>query len=905
MNLLKKKEIPEEYKKCIDQKEALEHLLNENEYISRKQYVSLLENENVKYYRNLLQEELIKPYCRKKGIPLKKMKDLISFVERLEEHINSHNEKYYEDSIKINGKYFKHILDPIDKKITLDIDQLKVVLCDEDYSLVVAGAGAGKTTTIAAKVRYLVEKKNVDPSKILIVSFTNKAVNELKEKIQQDLSISCPIATFHSTGYAILRKEVDKKFKIVDTGFLYQTIETYFQEKIMNNPDLLHQLILFFTIYFEGIAHSDELLKKITYYSTIKSDLHEYSKEIIDSRSHKKITIQNEIVRSSQELEIANYLYMHNIDYEYEAIYPYYIPNISKPYTPDFRISQNGKVAYIEHFGISEEGKNDSYDEYTLEYYKKCINDKVLLHRKHGTDLVYTFSSYKDGKSYLKHLEEQLIKHGFVLQKKEEKEILKKIHKMESGKYNQKLVQLICRFISNFKVNGYKLEDFDRMREESNNVRTKLFLSICKACYLEYEKVLLEKEAIDFQDMINESYRMIKECENLKKKLDFDYIIVDEYQDISKQRFDLTKALSNITDAKIMAVGDDWQSIYAFSGSDITFFTEFEKKMGYAKLLKITHTYRNSQEVIDIAGNFIQKNHSQITKSLVSNKTIDNPVLIYTYDSHSKQKGKIDTLSQTLGMILQEIKKETRKKQSILLLGRFGFEGYQLGNTEDFEYDKKTGKVLYKKYPKLDITFMTAHSSKGLGYDQVVILNGKDDTYGFPSKIEDDPVLKFVVKQDYSYDYAEERRLFYVALTRTKNRVYIISPENNPSAFLLEIKQDYKNVVLKGNWSSSQITNYIKKPCPYCGYPMQYRYKSAYGLRLFMCTNEPEICDFMTNEYKAGKLPILKCPDCKDGYLIVKKGNKDQFFLGCTNYKPNGKGCNHKMSDSQYYHLYK
>lgn len=145
-----------------------------------------------------------------------------------------------------------------------------------------------------------------------------------------------------------------------------------------------------------------------------------------------------------------------------------------------------------------------------------------------------------------------------------------------------------------------------------------------------------ENQVVDFEDMINESSRILREVKEMKQKLDFKYVIVDEYQDISKQRFDLTKALAEVTNAKIIAVGDDWQSIYAFSGSDITLFTKFAEKMGYAKLLKIVKTYRNSQEVIDIAGNFIQKNKEQIEKRLLSPKNITNPVVIYTYDSTYK-----------------------------------------------------------------------------------------------------------------------------------------------------------------------------------------------------------------------------------------------------------------------------
>lgn len=240
------------------------------------------------------------------------------------------------------------------------------------------------------------------------------------------------------------------------------------------------------------------------------------------------------------------------------------------------------------------------------------------------------------------------------------------------------------------------------------------------------------------------------------------------------------------------------------------------------------------------------------------------------------------------------------------MLGRFGFDGDKLEKSGLFEYINRGSKLKSVKYPKLNITFMTAHASKGLGYDNVIVVNGRNETYGFPSKVEDDPVLAFVIKGDRSIDYAEERRLFYVAMTRTKNRVYFIAPEQNPSEFLLEIKRDYKNVVLRGNWNEEPPQNNIaKKTCPICGYPMQFRYKSAYGLRLYICTNDPEVCGFMTNEYKAGKLSILKCDQCRDGYLVVKPGKENSYFLGCTNYKKDGTGCGRFITPKYYYEMLK
>ena len=177
----------------------------------------------------------------------------------------------------------------------------------------------------------------------------------------------------------------------------------------------------------------------------------------------------------------------------------------------------------------------------------------------------------------LVHLHDELILHGFELNKRPSKEIFEKIVSTEENKYIARLVKLVCTFIQNFKTNDFTTEDFSRFRSTSSNERTKLFLTICEQCFLEYTKRLKEYHAIDFEDMINDSAKIIREQEINDKRLDFKYIIVDEYQDISRQRFNLTKELSKLCNAKIIAVGDDWQSIYAFTGSKIEYTYNFQK----------------------------------------------------------------------------------------------------------------------------------------------------------------------------------------------------------------------------------------------------------------------------------------------------------------------------------------
>lgn len=905
--------------KLLELQTEIDSILGENIYIARSDYTEKMKayTEVIHFFEVIDDSGMLDNFCVRNGMTEREVRLIMDRYLHIGDYVEAHNEDYISSAMDREKEYLDNILKQVDPLIVLDEDQRRAVLTDEDYCLVIAGAGAGKTTTVAAKVKYLVDKKKADPAQILVISFTNKAVNELKDKIQKDLGISCPIATFHSTGNAIIHKNSpEEKLNIVEGSKLYFVIRDYFRNSIMKNENIVNNLILFFASYFDAPYEGNDLndffnrIAKANY-STMRSDLEDFKREVIDARTKKSVTIQNEVLRSHQEVEIANFLYLHNIEYEYEPIYPYHITYARKPYTPDFIITQGDKVFYLEHFGISESGQNDRYSDDELMRYKQAVNDKVALHRKHGTNLIYTFSSYRDKRTLTAHLRELLEANGFILEPRSNREVMEMLVAGEENRYIRKLLNLICRFISNFKVNGYHADEFSRMYHSTQNVRSRLFLNICNDCYLEYERWLKENKAVDFEDMINESARLLTEVKEMKQKLDFKYIIVDEYQDISKQRFDLTKALSEVTDAKIIAVGDDWQSIYAFSGSDITLFTKFVEKMGYAKVLKIVNTYRNSQEVIDIAGNFIQKNTKQISKRLISPKRIEDPVIIYTYDSKAKapnsnrRSGANYELARAVQTALEHImaskKAEGKNLGTILLLGRFGFDSDQLERSGLFEYINRGSKIKSVKYPKLDITFMTAHSSKGLGYDDVIVINGKNETYGFPSKIEDDPVLAFVIKGDNAIDYAEERRLFYVAMTRTKNRVYFVAPESNPSEFLLEIKKEYKNVKLSGNWNEEEVVRLDRKSCPLCGYPLQFKYKRAYGLRLYICTNEPEICGFMTNDYRAGKLSIQKCDKCTDGYLIAKQSKYEGFFLGCTNYKQNGTGCDRTISRKNFY----
>lgn len=913
---------PKYYNQILSFNQEFDHLLSATKFIARSDYKHLIaaNNEVFSFCDTLYKSGILDEYANKHKLNINQFNNFYEKYNEIKDlskeapSIKKHNEQYILNQLNAEKEYLDNILKECDPAISLDKEQREVILSNEDNTLVIAGAGAGKTTTVAAKVRYLIEKQNIDSEKILVISFTNKAVEELRERINVCLNLPCPISTFHSVGYTILKQGESSRKRIVDQGFLYKTINNYLKSTVLQNSSMVEKLILFFCTYFTAPYEGGQLSEYFQFiatadFSTLKSNLHEYIQQIIDRKTQQVQTLNNEFVRSIEEVQIANFLYLNQIEYEYEPIYQYHILDSNKPYTPDFCIKQGDKIAYIEHFGITEDGHNNRFTEDELCKYKKQINDKVKLHRKHDTVLIYTFSKYNDGISFLDHLREQLIKNNFILNKRPIEGVYKQLVDSEENKYITRLSLLICNFIGNFKTQGYNSDYFYELKTKTKNIRTKLFLDICQICYLEYQQALEENNSIDFEDMINVSADLIRKRQFSGEKISYKYIIVDEYQDISRQRYNLIKELSKICDAKIMAVGDDWQSIYAFSGSVLPLFTKFCQEVGYGQELKITRTYRNAQELINIAGTFVQKNSSQIKKSLISPKSITNPVVISSYNEKSANSDSNAVVGNAVNNAIEQIlqfnqKEGYNKVASILLIGRYGFDARKLAFCKDFNYDERTGKIYSSKFgSKVKLSFLTAHSSKGLSADNVIIINAKDATYGFPSKVEDDPVLQLVTNNDLSYNYAEERRLFYVALTRTKNRVIIVVPENKPSEFIKELLTDsksYPNVTSIGKITLDSTSNKsIKDKCPICGYPMQLRWNKNFGLRLWICTNDQEVCGFMTNDKRGGELCIQKCDCCRDGFLVVKSASKN-YFLGCTNYKADKTGCSRSLNLEQY-----
>ena len=894
------------------------------------------------------------------------------FKEDYAEYISSEDEKFFEkfynkpetfetDTKQANERYINQelkdnsdLFDDLDGK-SLDSQQREAIVVDEDAVKVIAGAGSGKTFTIQGKVKYLTEKRDVDPSEILAISFSNASVDDLKERIAEPIDIK----TFHKVGKDILTQY--NQYSRPDTSALKRIIKRYLTKKALKNEDISKKLIEFFSFYI-NVPPSDDDIK-------YEGDLLDWQEGVDFStlkrrfKNKQRETLNNEIVRSYEELYIANFLFIYGIKYTYEKIYSYPNKNFErefnkfkeflfsfneeipdelknditkdllnltdifeeyeiKDYLPDFYLDDYN--IYIEHFGLNRNCENHLIGGKSSEEYVKEMEWKRKVHKKYGTTLIETFSYYQSENRLLTRLAEKLQAQGVEFNEIDYREVYRILLENKTIKEWEDFIVLLKTFIELFKGNNYdetKFKEFydyvGGLKDSFSKDRTIAFLKIVEEIYNDYEAYLLKIKKIDFNDMINKASDCI-----VKNGLDlpYKYIIVDEYQDTSFTRYNLLRNICDSIGAKIMVVGDDWQSIYSFSGCDVNIFTKFDNFFDVCETRYIEKTYRNSQQLIDASSNFVMKNPDQTRKELKSSKSLKYPIKLVNFDNDFDEILKFELIIKNI------INQSTFKNKKILILGRnnkdifnllknfnveneYGKRKFEILGDEDKLRRNKFVKIVYRESPDVNIEYRTVHQSKGLECDNVILINLKNWKAGFPNKMVDDPVLNFVKRNGDSFSYAEERRLFYVALTRTKNNVYLLSPYFKSSVFVQELKTDANVELLELENNRLETLKNIEKngeryviptklKCPVCktGVVLLESFWNKGKLnRVLKCSHNmaPPFnrCNW-EGGYYGSELEDLDdieyCPSC-DGILIKRYRHSDGHpFLGCTNFRKTG-----------------
>lgn len=793
-------------------------------------------------------------------------KDFIDIYEDIGSLVQNRNENYVQRELAEH----KDFLDNIEGK-SLDKNQRLAVVRNEHNSQIIAGAGCGKTLTVNAKVRYLIEKKGIDPNEILCLSFSNASVDDLRKNLPDDVEIS----TFHSLGGSILK--ANKKPSSVDEYALDNFVKDYIRNNVIDNAKLREDIVNYYSYYFYSPVSEDEATTLGEVYDLEASRDFRTLRQLYGGDKEKR-TYKNKIVRSFEELIISNYLFAHQIEYEYEKVFefdnryyqsqkkfvfnlifrdfreitdfPVIMDDISgnlfelleirehvklNNYNPDFYINDND--LYLEHFGVNRDCTARWLDEKGQKKYRDGIYWKRAVHKGYGSNLLETYSYYMSEGILLEKLEEILKSSGVEINNVDYEWLFSKIVERDDVNKFEKFIGLIKEFIALFKGNDYNIDKFDEFRKENDNnedkfdkKRTGLFLDIVEEIYIGYENHLKEISKIDFNDMINNATREVEKG-NLHQN--YRYILVDEYQDTSYTRYNLVKAIQDKTDAKVCVVGDDWQSIYRFAGCDVSLFSNFENYFENPDKLTIQTTYRNSQKLIDISGRFIKKNPNQINKSLVSKKDSKNKPVKLVYYNNASKESKINAMELMINKISAD-------SPDIMILGRNNFDIDEFIEGSLFKRKKKDdSRLTYPKNKKLNIDFITVHKSKGLEKDNVILINLENSVVGFPNQMVDDKLLNFVINDSDLYPNGEERRLFYVALTRTKNNVYLLVPETDKSDFVVELEENIDDLEIISNDSTDD------------------------GII-------DDIDDFMKNKKAYSIKTPLKCPICKTGDVMLK-----------------------------------
>lgn len=717
--------------------------------------------------------------------------------------IDLYNNKILDKEYLEYKNYFQNMYKGIDDNIVLDEDQIKAILADEDFSLIIAGAGTGKTTTMASKVKYLVDIKGIEPEKIVVMSYTKKATEELEKRIVVDFGIPAKVTTFHSLGMMYIREIFcNRNCYIVDDNLKNDIFLEYFKNQIFPYKDKVKEILKYFSIVYKNNKSvlSKHFTENYENYQTYEEYFDNYKesklKEIVNLKEEIKrridnglnneipFTIKNEIVKSKGEAEIANFLFCNGIDYKYEKIYKEKISNNSI-YRPDFTLELGGEEVYLEYFGLS------NYTKDKLNRYNKIKKFKEDYHKKHNTRFIKL--DYMPNENLILNLKEQLLNMGFNFKPKTDKEIFYRM--LENNpiapifQYKDFLYDVIEKIKSSVNRKDYYtiIQKYISKLSNEEQKEAKIQFKYIDEFYKFYQNKLygVENYGFDFSDMIYYANRYMENI-SYNNTLNFKYLIIDEYQDISQERYEFTKKIVNRNNAKVVAVGDDWQSIFSFAGSKIKYIYNFTKYFDGAKLLKISKTYRNSQQLIDYSGAFIMKNKDQIDKQLISNKSIDNPIKFLMFDD---QYTEYDVLKKLIIKIHQ-----TNPSHNILILARKNETIDRCFEDSEFIDDLNT-KIKFVGYEDIDIDGMTIHKSKGLTSDETIII-GLDQTFPNSNYIQHWIMSLFEEKlEDESIPFAEERRSFYVALTRTKNYVYLLVNKDPKlrSPFINEIYQTIKN----------------------------------------------------------------------------------------------------------------
>lgn len=744
----------------------------------------------------------------------------------------------------------------------LTTQQREIIVHDEDNVLVVAAAGSGKTSTIMAKVAYLINRGIANPDEILLLAYSRSAADDMANKIRKLLDVQVKVRTFHALGLEIIRhvesraphlsaesEDPNSFFRMIERLVIQVLSDTSLRVKYLHFMSML-------SVAYRPIWEFKSMREYRTYLRNVEPR-----------------TLTGLLVRSYEECQIANWLHLKGISFEYEKEYE--IPTSTKDrrqYRPDFYLP--GYKIYIEHWGVDRNGSTGAFVN-AAEYFND-MQWKREIHRENGTALVETYSWQAKERVLLIELEEQLRSKNVVVDSVDPQEALDRLNTLG---VITRFSRLMGTFIDLFKTGGYSNESIlKRASGRADSFRLTLFIELFFKVFEVYESRLKRSREIDFNDMIRRAERYVSGGAYVSS---YKYIIVDEYQDISRGRFCLIDALRRqVRGAHLFCVGDDWQSIYRFTGADLALMTRFEEVVGFTRRSPLSHSFRFASGLAEVSSKFVMQNPVQISKNVHTNRRSEKPdIEVHLFEDEP------DPIIRVLSTL--------SSGSSVLVIGRYKDE-------------VNRARSLCKQFEDLKLRFDTAHGSKGLEDDYVIVMNVCSGIRGFPSGVSDDPVLEIVMAQADELQHGEERRLFYVAITRARKTVYLLAPLKRASPFIHELCNDpvYSGLVRVVPPSDKNV-----QTCQSCKNGFMLQREGPRG-PFYGCTGYP-LCEYTEAACSnCGKGPkwfsgdVAKChtcgyqssvcPECRRGTLVIRRRGTDGLsFYGCSRFTAGDERCSY------------
>lgn len=788
---------------------------------------------------------------------IRMLHDILAFLEEPGDARARANKEFVASELVRSRQLF----DRIEVRPLTD-EQRRAVVVDERRNLVVAAAGSGKTAVIVAKAGWLVQRRYRKPSELLLLAFARDARDEMEERVRARLGNvigpSLTVRTFHSLGMAIIGEADGKRPTLASVAesdrALFKLVKAILAD-LLADRELSKIVREWFQDWFAPYRSEHEFKSWGEYYDYIRK---------YDIRS-----LNGETVRSFEECEIANFLYLNGVSYKYEAPYEHDLATSEKrQYKPDFYLPEHG--VYIEHFGINAAGNTAPFVD--RKEYLRDMEWKREIHAKFGTILIETFShEHADGR-LVRSLEQKLVSHGVKLAPIRRENVFTVLQ--EQGRIDS-FTLLVATFLQHFKGSRLTLSDIaERALAHHDRKRAQAFLAVFGPILERYRETLSHAGEIDFHDMINRATDLV---EAGSYRSPFRYILVDEFQDISPSRARLLKALLHSSPgAQLFAVGDDWQAIFRFGGADIAVMREFGDHFGEFERIDLETTFRCSDRIASVATDFVLRNPAQIRKAVRAIRSADGPAVHVGLAGQESQS----LLKEALDRIAEDARGHDGTSE-VLLLGR-----YRHQQPPDMG-------ALPKQYPGLHFSWKTVHGSKGLEADYAVVLGLRAGKYGFPAEITDDPLLDLVLAAPEAHPNAEERRLLYVAITRARRQVFLLADGRTPSAFASELVDGGYDINVFGRPPEGDV------PCPRCTEGRLVRLENSQdGSTFYGCLNFP-LCEYTSRPCpKCGNgLPVkfdgsYRCRDCEGtieacpvcgGWLAIKMGRNGRF-VGCSNW---------------------